>query len=537
MIFDVYQFILCAVVFAILTTLFTILVTMLIKYSLRITNAGLDDEKIKTEYLNNKDKKPSIIGVIFDKFLLVVSCTALFISFALSISATVCCSGSKVKTGVPVVNVVCSGSMSYISPNHKYLKQGEVTDQLQKFDIVVITALPEESKLKVNDIVVYEFKGEFIIHRIVAIEEPNEKHPDQRYFLLQGDANDIADRFPVTYDQIKGIYSGTRIPFIGSFVLFMQSPAGWLCVLLVVFALIATPIAEKKLKQARDERIAIIFADEESVVADASEVEVVNPFAHLNGLRDDRTFKQKLEESSDEVKQRYDDITNVLRRIVGDRIIQAKKSETYKVGNLAVAKLTIKGKTLNAYMGLNPQEYVDTKYIFQDVSSVKAYENYPMRLKLSSARQTKWTIELIKELCAKNNLEILKVNPFAHLSGKKDLRTFDEKLLDLPIAKDRFEQLCEHMEGINNVRVIEGKKFKTYKVGNKPIVKFTVKGKTLNAYIALTPNDYKDSKYVFIDASQTKAHSNYPMRVKVTSNRQVKWVKELINSVISGGEL
>ena len=189
--FDIYQFILCLVVFITLTVLFTILVVIIVKNALIMTKAGLNDEKIKTEYLKNKDKKPSVIGAIFDRLLLAVCCIALFVSFGMSISVSLCCSGNKVGPVIPVVNVVRSGSMSYVSPNHKFLKKGDVDDHLQKFDIVVIEQAPDEFDLKVNDIVVYEFEGQFIIHRIVAIEEPNATHPNSRHFLLQGDANDI----------------------------------------------------------------------------------------------------------------------------------------------------------------------------------------------------------------------------------------------------------------------------------------------------------------------------------------------------------
>ena len=75
------------------------------------------------------------------------------------------------------------------------------------------------------------------------------------YFLLQGDAVEAPDRFPVLYGQMRGIYRGNRIPFVGSFILFMQSLAGWLCVFLIVFAMIATPLLERKLQRAKDERL------------------------------------------------------------------------------------------------------------------------------------------------------------------------------------------------------------------------------------------------------------------------------------------
>jgi hypothetical protein len=114
--------------------------------------------------------------------------------------------------------------------------------------------------LKLYDVVLYEVDGILLSHRIVGIEEPNEKHPDQRYFLLQGDAVESPDRFPVKYEQIKGIWRGEKIPFIGSFVLFMQSPAGWLCVLLVIVSMIATPRMEKKIKDEMVIRLAKIDA-------------------------------------------------------------------------------------------------------------------------------------------------------------------------------------------------------------------------------------------------------------------------------------
>lgn len=269
--FKIYQFILCLIVFVMLTALFTVMLCHVVKNGIRIIKAGLDDDKIKTEYLKNKGKKPSAIGKIFDKFLLGFCCIALFMSFGISLSVSTACNGDKITGSLPKPNVVRSASMSYISDKHKFLKEGEVTDQLQMFDLVFISELPKEMDLKENDIVVYEFKGEYIIHRIVAIEEPNEKHPNERHFLLQGDANDIADRFPVLYSQMKGIYSGVRVPFVGSFILFMQSPAGWLCILLVVVAIIATPIIEKRIDKAKAERIKILNLNSENLLVGIKE--------------------------------------------------------------------------------------------------------------------------------------------------------------------------------------------------------------------------------------------------------------------------
>ena len=240
--FDAYQFVLCLIVFIILTVSFTTLTAWLIKLYRKLISAGVNDEKIKQEYIKAQEKRPSIAGKVFDKLLLGLCCVVMLVMFGFSLSVTF--NEGKITGDVPVLNVVKSKSMSYINDRHGFLEQGEVNDQIQMFDLVFIHKLPAEDDLNVHDIVVYETDGYLIIHRIVAIEERNEKHPNERYFLLQGDANEVTDRFPVRYSQMKGLYAGERLPFIGSFVMFMQSPAGWLCVLLIVFAIVATAIAE-----------------------------------------------------------------------------------------------------------------------------------------------------------------------------------------------------------------------------------------------------------------------------------------------------
>ncbi len=150
---------------------------------------------------------------------------------------------------------------------NRYLFENHLDNQFATFDLIITRKLPAESELKLYDIVVYEKDGLLLVHRIVGIEEPNEKHPDERYFLLQGDAVSTPDVFPVKYSQMRGIYRNERIPFLGSFVWFMQSPAGYLCILLVVFAIICSPLMDKKVEKARAERLAILLAQLQSKAA------------------------------------------------------------------------------------------------------------------------------------------------------------------------------------------------------------------------------------------------------------------------------
>ncbi|MBQ9715945.1 MAG: hypothetical protein IJV77_06020, partial [Clostridia bacterium] len=253
--FQVYQLILCIIVFVVLTALFTFFITWVIRLYLKLLKTGAEDEKITIEYHKQQAKKPSVLGRILDKVVLVLCCVVIFVSFGFSVAVSA--NDGKVCSGLPALNVVESNSMSYINKDNKYSYGKNYTDQMHMFDLILTYERPAEKDLKVGDVVVYKQDDMMIVHRIVAIEEPNDKH-SERYFLLQGDANKNADMFPVRYDQMKSIYKGDRIAFVGSFIKFMQSPAGWLCILLVVVALIATPIAEKTILQAKLARLKLI---------------------------------------------------------------------------------------------------------------------------------------------------------------------------------------------------------------------------------------------------------------------------------------
>lgn len=241
--YEIYVFILCFIVFSLFTAVFSYTIATITKQKLLLIQHGLDDEEIKKE--QTRKAKTSVFTKICASVFSLLICVALFsvFSFSLYINFT----KDKAPNGIPSLKVVKTSSMATKNKSNTYLFEHGLEDQIQTFDLVVTHHLPKESELELYDIVVYSREDVYIIHRIVGIEEPNEKHPDCRHFLLQGDAVLNPDQFPVLYSQMQGIYRGERIPFIGSFILFMQSPAGWLCVLLVLFAIVITPIIEKKL--------------------------------------------------------------------------------------------------------------------------------------------------------------------------------------------------------------------------------------------------------------------------------------------------
>ena len=268
--YEIYVFILCLIVFVMLTSFLTYLLVCLTKQHLKMIRHGLEDTKIRREY--RKTAPISRIGAFVSTLLSVVICLALCAVFAFSIYLKA--TEDRAANGTPALHVVKSDSMSYKAEENTYLTENGLDDQLQTFDLIVTRALPDEKDLQLYDIVVYEIDGAHIIHRIVEIEERNSYHPDQRWFRTQGDAIPGMDRNPVVFEQMRGIYQGERVPFVGSFVMFMQSPAGWLCILLVLFAIITTPIVEKKIEREKRARLKSMRQQLEEELAEEEELAV-----------------------------------------------------------------------------------------------------------------------------------------------------------------------------------------------------------------------------------------------------------------------
>lgn len=261
--YEIYVFFLCLIVFVLLTTLSVVCLWVITRLSLRLIWCGLEDENILKEHeKKQKHKKRIKYAKIADMLFSGAVCLFFVVMLAGSLiirgTENTCCGK------IPTYRVVLTGSMAEKNEKNLYLWENGLNNQIQTFDLIRTEQLPGEMELKLYDIVVYEVDNMLLVHRIVGIEEPDEKHPDCRYFLLQGDAVEAPDRFPVLYGQMRGIYRGEHTPFIGSFILFMQSPAGWLCVLLIVAATIATPILDGVLTKARDKRLALLLGAAEA---------------------------------------------------------------------------------------------------------------------------------------------------------------------------------------------------------------------------------------------------------------------------------
>ena len=77
----------------------------------------------------------------------------------------------------------------------------------------------------------------------------------------------------------------------------------------------------------------------------------------------------------------------------------------------------------------------------------------------------------------------------------------------------------------------------TISFGKEQLAKFVLTPKTLYVYLALSPQELEGTKYFFTDESDTKKYEKVPVRVRVRSDRGVKYTIELIEKIAESKNL
>lgn len=432
--FNVYSLIVCIVVLSIFVPLCVYVIWSMTKQTVRLIEYGHEDESVKKYFENEKKRKQScLLNGAFRGLILVA--TVLLIGFTIFCAACEGCYSDK----IALPKVVMTDSMATKHSKNKYLFENDLDNQINTFDLIFISKVPAEEELKLYDIAVYEIDGVQVVHRIVEIREATEDSP--RKYIFQGDALKSPDSKSVTYDQIKGIYTGVKVPFVGSFIVFMKSTAGYLCALLIIVGLIAAPIVDGKIEKAGEKRYAIILAAEskkkilaataqsESVAAEsnpppdeiaASENAPPQDEGEILGNTNEDGFaafakKQKVSfvnrllAAEKETQERFNALHNQLLSYKKVNGRTSFKCMSYRLGKKLLAKITLRGKTLRVYLALDLEAFNKNVYFQKDASEIKAYQQVPFMVKVKSDRSEKNVKKLIDALMEKEKV-VKKVN-------------------------------------------------------------------------------------------------------------------------------
>ncbi len=234
---------------------FTILFNHYYKSNIEAINSGKEDIALidNAIYEENESKKKSkkvlkLIGKIFSYIVLGI----VFIIFIISLIGKF--QNDTIPFGNSTMMVIASGSMS--QKNNDIIKaHPELSDQFDTYDIIGISKYTNQDEVQLYDVIAFKNKENVtIVHRIVKVN--TDEKTGQVTYLTQGDSNLYADNTNgsqyigyLTYDKIIGKYNHKRIKGLGIFVIFLQSPAGIVTIVSVVYCLIMYDYLSNKYKK------------------------------------------------------------------------------------------------------------------------------------------------------------------------------------------------------------------------------------------------------------------------------------------------
>lgn len=234
-------------------TLFTILYKSYASSQIAEIKSGKRDIEIideviyeRQKHVQNRRKVTALIRTVAF-YLIIVTIIPIF-TFSLINKFT----GNKMMIGGNTVMVVASGSMGYKNEANDYLFNYNLDNQFQQYDIIVLEKV-NKNQIKKYDVIAYRNDRDMnIIHRVVGFEYSNTLR-----YITRGDIYDSTktDVFRPSFDDVIGRYTGKRIPGIGIFIIFLQSYAGIITVVSLVYCLLMVDSISRKIDKVQSERV------------------------------------------------------------------------------------------------------------------------------------------------------------------------------------------------------------------------------------------------------------------------------------------
>ena len=138
-----------------------------------------------------------------------------------------------------------------------------------------------------------------------------------------------------------------------------------------------------------------------------------------------RSYLSRLAQSQGSIQDYYNVIKNLLLSYKGVKSRISWNFESFNVGRTPLAKFNAKTRTLYVYIAYSPEELVDSKYNFTDMSAKKKYAAVPVLIKVKGERKFKHALELVTMLC-EEKLQLPKKKVIEEIDYKMPFKTTEE---------------------------------------------------------------------------------------------------------------
>ena len=128
-------------------------------------------------------------------------------------------------------------------------------------------------------------------------------------------------------------------------------------------------------------------------------------------IRFNVSFRAKLTSLSDEAKGFYRELKDEFLTYKGVKSRISWKAEAVRKGRETIARFAVRENTLCIFLALDPDAYADSKYVFESVKDIKAYEAVPMLIRVKSDLSCRKVKELITEIMQTREVKRLPATP------------------------------------------------------------------------------------------------------------------------------
>ncbi len=188
---------------------------------------------------------------------------------------------------------------------------------------------------------------------------------------------------------------------------------------------VTAPAEEPEVTDTSESEIEDNKVEDENV--EGGEVSAVAAAENVAYVTYKRSYISRLIQADDELKERY---TTVKREMLSYKKVKSRISwgaESFGVGRIKVAKLTVRGKILWLNLNLSPSDYAGSKYPVFDSSEQKKFADVPLALRIKSNRSLKYALELIGDVMDGHGIARADEAPEVAPLPYEDTRTLIEK--------------------------------------------------------------------------------------------------------------
>lgn len=121
-------------------------------------------------------------------------------------------------------------------------------------------------------------------------------------------------------------------------------------------------------------------------------------------LRYNKSFKAKLIQASDEVREYYNRLKNFAAGYKNVSFSISWKQESVSRVKDKICRFILSRNSLCAYLPLNPDDYADTKYNVE-FAKAKCFKNFPCKYRVNNSQQAEYATELIATVMERYGIE------------------------------------------------------------------------------------------------------------------------------------